>query len=277
VRPNLVVIGAMKCATTSLHYYLGLHPEISMSAEKELHFFVAERNWSKGLAWYERHFAGSLPVRGESSTTYTRFPQHAGVPARMHAVVPEARLVYVVRDPVARAVSHYLHEYAAGREHRSLREALADTAGNPYVDASRYATQLEQYLPYYPRERILVVDAEDLRARRTETLRQVFAFLGVRETFEDRRFAVTKHETRVKRRLGPAGRHLAWLPDSALVRRLPPMVRRVGWQVLSHPLSTPLDPPALDGETRARLVDRLRPEVDRFQALTGHRVAGWER
>ena len=69
--PNLIIIGAMKCGTSALHRYLGLHPEISMSDEKELNFFIEGMNWEKGLAWYESMFTGKAKVHGESSPDYT--------------------------------------------------------------------------------------------------------------------------------------------------------------------------------------------------------------
>ncbi len=72
--PNLIVIGAQKCGTTSLHDYLGRHPEIRMSAEKELNFFQLERNWHRGVHWYEKQFPGGTAIRGETSPGYTYFP-----------------------------------------------------------------------------------------------------------------------------------------------------------------------------------------------------------
>lgn len=272
--PDVIVIGAMKCATTSLHYYLGLHPDVAMVAEKELHFFVAERNWSKGLAWYQRQFVGRTAVHGESSTTYTRFPDYPGVPARMHRLVPNARLIYLVRDPIDRAVSHYVHEWAAGREHRPLAEAFRDLSGSPYLSFSRYAMQLEQYLPFYSPESILVLTSEELGARRTETMQRVFRFLGVRD-FYHRRFAVVKHRSRSKRRLSPTGGRLAWLPDTGLAKRLAPSLRRVLWRLLSLPFSSRVDPPDLDADLRRRLVDALLPDLERFRRLTGRPFDGW--
>src|SRR5262245_43211435 len=103
--PNLIVIGAGKCGTTSLHLYLGLHPEISMTQQKELNFFVAELNWRRGLGWYEEQFREGTPVRGESSVAYSEYPQRQGVPERMAALVPDVNIVYCVRDPFERMVS----------------------------------------------------------------------------------------------------------------------------------------------------------------------------
>src|SRR6059058_6332030 len=74
--PNLIVIGAQKCGTSGLHYYLSLHPEVSMSRPKELNFFIVERNWPRGTEWYAAHFEPRAIVRGESSPNYTAYPQH---------------------------------------------------------------------------------------------------------------------------------------------------------------------------------------------------------
>ena len=93
--PNLIVIGAAKCGTTSLHEYLNEHPEISMSSEKELYFFVEEKNLGKGLAWYESQFDPSAPVRGESSPGYSALPLYRGVPERMAETIPDAKLVVI--------------------------------------------------------------------------------------------------------------------------------------------------------------------------------------
>ena len=163
--PNLVVIGGLKCGTTSLHHYLNLHPEIGMSRPKELNFFVAELNWDLGRDWYASHFAASDSVRGESSPHYTNAPRFRGVAERMAELIPDARLMYVVRDPLDRAVSHYLHNVSGGYETRTLAEALAEP-DSAYVHRSLYAMQLEPYLGRYPRERITIVAHEELRRER---------------------------------------------------------------------------------------------------------------
>ena len=77
--PNLIVIGGLKCGTTSLHHYLNLHPQVAMSRPKELNFFVAELNWELGADWYASHFDRTAQVRGETSPHYTNLPRFAGV------------------------------------------------------------------------------------------------------------------------------------------------------------------------------------------------------
>lgn len=188
--PTVVVIGAMKCGTTALHRHLARHPDVAMSDRKELNFFIgADRvpegraarwvdgNWHRGVGWYAAHFPASAPVRGESSPGYTS-PDHPEVASRMAATIPHARLVYLVRDPIARAVSQYRHHRRDGTEVRPLAAALLDP-DSQYVARSRYHERLAPFLARFPPERILVVAQEALRDEPFATLRQVHRFLGV--------------------------------------------------------------------------------------------------
>jgi hypothetical protein len=184
--PNLVVIGAMKCGTSALHRYLDLHPEISMSDPKELNFFYGldERpgawhpgNWHRGPGWYASHWSAATPVRGESSPGYTS-PSHTGVAQRMAALIPGAKLIYLVRDPIDRALSQYRHHVAEGTEGRSPEDALLDPRSQ-YVLRGRYFERLAPFLEYFPRARIAIVSREELLTERRCTLQSLFDFLEV--------------------------------------------------------------------------------------------------
>jgi Sulfotransferase family len=194
--PNLVLIGAMKCGTSALHAFLDLHPQIAMSQPKEMNFFFgpaagngqttadqgwAAGNWTRGVDWYAAHFEQGVPVRGESSPGYTS-PDHPDVAERMADTIPGARLIYLVRDPVARAVSQYHHHRGEGTECRPIAEALLDPASQ-YISRGRFHERLQPFLAHYPRERILVVAQEELRHRPAQTLRRVFAFAGADDAF----------------------------------------------------------------------------------------------
>jgi hypothetical protein len=278
--PNLVVIGAMKCGTSSLHRYLSHHPEIFMSRKKELCFF-AER-WDLGLDWYRAQFPEPAPVRGESSPNYSKHPAFPGVPERMHGVLGEdVKLVYVVREPVERIVSHYVDAYSHGRERRSLDDALAELEDNNFVNCSRYAMQLEQYLPFFPMSRILVVTAEDLSERRRETLAGIFRFLGVDDSFwcpeheevvnrasERRRRNVAGNvAARVAGRLNPVGMAVQIEPDR----------RRSGRLVRTYVslTSRKIERPELSASRRRELVEFLRDDVARLRDLTGMGLETW--
>jgi hypothetical protein len=123
-----------------------------MSRPKELNFFVSELNWPLGRDWYAGHFDPSARIRGESSPHYTNRPSFNGVPGRMRELLgSDVRLVYVVRDPIDRMLSHYLHNVGGGYEDRSLADALADPESS-YVARSRYFFQVDPYLEQFERE-----------------------------------------------------------------------------------------------------------------------------
>ena len=272
--PNLIVIGAERCGTTSLHLYLDRHPQISMSDQKELNFFVAERNWQRGRAWYERRFSASAAVRGESSPAYTAYPDFDGVPARIAALIPEAKLIYLVRDPVARTISALHLARALGSERRPPAEALTSLDTSPYVARSRYATQLERYLEHFPIETIKVVDSDALRHRRAETLREIFSFLGVQEDAwhpeMDSEIGTAKLRKRniAGRALWGIGRRTIGDPRTrGLMRRTPAWV--------SAPVTASLPPIELDAELRRELEVVLTDEVARLRDMTGLRFEAW--
>ena len=271
--PNLVVIGAQKCGTSSLHHYLALHPEVSMSTPKELDFFLAGQSARHDLNWYAAHFDATAPVRGESSPNYTAWPHHRGVPERMAAVLPGVRLVYLVRDPVARIGAQYVHNVARGRAGADLRATLL-APGTTYVARSRYFAQLERFLDRFPAERVLVVDQLDLRDRRAETLRSVFEFVGVDGGFTHPDFAAERHPTATKRRPTPAGRAVGRVAGTPAGR----MVPRRAWDALARAplLSAVIPPPAGVAEALGDAVlGELHADAERLRAHTGCTFAGW--
>jgi hypothetical protein len=273
--PNLIVIGAQKCATSSLHYYLGLHPQIRMSRVKELNFFAATHNWSRGIDWYKSNFRGHATIFGESSPAYTNYPFESGVAERMASVVPDARLIYLVRDPIERIVSHYVHMYARNSEDRSIDEALGSLDGNHYLNRSRYFLQLNQYIDRFPRERILILSAEALGSQRESTLRRVFAFLGVDDRYRSRRFLVLQHRSRHKRRKTRVGCLIERSVGARLERFLSHRARRHARRLLYWPFSRPVARPVLHDDLRRKLRAALADDVSRLRAYTGESFADW--
>ena len=270
--PNLVVLGAQKCGTSGLHYYLSLHPEISMSRPKELNFFIEERNWPRGVDWYRRHFDPRARVRGESSPNYTAYPQHDGVPERMHALLPDARLIYLVRDPLERIAAHWVHNYAKRRERGTLRETLTHPQTS-YIERSRYHMQIERFLRFYDRDRVLVIEQDDLRGDREATLRSVFEFAGVDPDFTHPRFSDERHQTSRKMR------------SSRLAMRLERASRSRGGKVLPSslwlgldallPLRRPIERPDVRAALGPDELEVLREDGERLRELTGRDFEHW--
>lgn len=272
--PSFLVIGAMRSGTTTLAKHLSGHPQVFMAEPKELHYFLAERNLPLGERWYRAHFeAGSgLAQRGEASVTYTQYPRFEGVAERIAGLVPDARLVYLVRDPVERMRSHYEHEVAALVEHRPIGTALLDRP--KYLGTSRYAMQLDRYRALFAREQLLVVTTEALSARPGAVLREVYTFLGVDpEHAAEREYRYGQ----TARKQAPVGAvsALRGLPGfAAVAKRLPPSVKSA---VRRHVPQRAMPPerPSISPALRVELVARLRDDVARLRDVYGVDVDDW--
>lgn len=276
--PNLIIIGAMKCGTTSLHFYLSLHPEIQMSKSKELDYFAERYNWHKGLAWYESHFLEHPEKRvyGESSPNYTNYSLSPEVPDRMHALVPNAKLIYLVRDPIERMQAQYIHKFSEGTETRNINEALFDIHTKPYLQRSLYYSQLERFLAFYPLSQILVVAAEDLKSNRQNTLRKIFEFLEVDASFYSQLYTVERHKSFGKRCKNELGEKIAGSIVGKSLEKLPSnSATRVFNDLFYFPFSQPIAKPAMSAELTNFLKDSLRDDINKLRSLTGQQFEDW--
>ena len=202
--PDYLIIGAQKSGTTSLYRYLLHHPDVVPARQKEVHFF--DRQFDRGPGHYRSFFplratlapipgVRSRRITGEASPSYLVDPP---VAERAAALVPDARLIAVLRDPVERAYSHYRHKVRNSLETLPFAEALdaeADRlAGNvpgvgpaealehfSYVTRGLYAAQLERWLAVFPREHLLVLDSQDLFVDPERVYQRVVDFLRLPE------------------------------------------------------------------------------------------------
>ena len=272
--PTFVVIGAMKAGTTSLWAYLRSHPDVFMPEEKEPDFFVGEKGWGRGLEWYEQLFApgAEAVAKGEASTNYSKHPLFAGVPERMASVIPHAKLVYIVRDPISRMRAHYLHALSENWERRPIDRALVEEP--QYLDVSRYATQIDRFLASYDRSQLLVVTAEALLTDRAATVARVYSFIGVDPAWRPPRLDEKTHATAEKTARRPSAQAAARLPGWALAGRLTPARIRRAWRKRT---TVDLDPTSwtISAEVETRLRDELRPEVGRLRSFLGSHFDGW--
>ena len=198
--PNFFILGAAKCGTTTLQDIVAQHPGIYMTREKEPRFFDADQYFSKGIQQYlADHFsaASEFEIRGEATPHYF----HRGdvtADRILSCCGSDLRFVLILRDPVARAWSHYLHMRRIGAEPESFEHALdieAERLKNKrhawvgYFSDGLYASQLDIWLDKFDRSRFLFLLDEELRADPAGKARTVFSFLGADTVVANRRIA----------------------------------------------------------------------------------------
>lgn len=200
--PDFIIIGAMKSGTSSLFHYLAQHPQVFSSFHKEPHYF--DNHYDKGEQWYRAHFPLTREMSpdsktGEASPLYIFNPLVAN---RIHQLVPNAKLIAILRNPVDRAISHYFHVVRNKRERlpmmeafqsedKRLQPALQDKDyRNPafirfsYKRRGLYREQLERYWQRFSKEQLLILNSEAFFENPEQVLRKVFRFLGIDEKFE---------------------------------------------------------------------------------------------
>lgn len=275
--PHFLIIGAMKAGTTTLYRDLLVNPEIYLPAIKEPHNLVSEQVLSpKGKEEYEALFRLARPSQtcGEASTGYTKRPTYSGVPGRARSLIgPDLKVIYLVREPVARIISHHYHSYSSGvfgpDIDREVREQPV------LLDYSRYAMQVEPWIETFGSSHVLILVFEEFVAARQSTVRRVSEFLGITP-----RESLINEEAIYNKSDGKPTRSPFWrkIRTSHVYRQfvqpyLPTKMRdRMRQAVLPKAPPRP-DPPS--EQTVAMIYEELAEDMDRLQNLIGRDQPIW--
>lgn len=268
--PDFLIIGGMKCGTTALDHHLRRHPRLFVDGE-ECEFFVAEKTWSRGVEWYASRFeeAGRHQLIGEDSTSYTKLPLFQGVPGRVKATIPDVKLLYLVRHPIDRMRSHWLHQRWAGDVRLTAEQALG--GNDDYLHCSSYAMQLRAWLEHFPREQVHVVVSEELRSDAPRVVGEVCEFLGV----DPAEMPPPDAEARIH------ASENKWMPRhrmdalyaAATGPRTPARLRGPLQRLLGRPGTK--DAAAISPALERRLVERLQPDLRDLRELLGGDFPAW--
>ena len=283
-KPNLFIIGAMKSGTTSLHEYLSTHPAIGMSQVKEPGYFAEELTWHRGEAWYLGLFPQNGPYRyrGESSTQYTMLPTFQGVAPRLHRFNPHARLLYIMRNPFERTLSHYWHNVRVrnpregGGEPRSLRQAVREQPR--YLAYSDYATQLTPYVELFGRDALYALTFESLVANPQQELDRIYRWLDL-PPHPLGEHGSRAHNQKPAQLTVAAGRGLLYrIRFSRTWHRLSPWVPSGLKRFAQRKAERPIDERQLEQERtllKQDIGDLQRQQVERLSKLLGRGFPEW--
>jgi Sulfotransferase domain len=288
--PNFLIIGAMKSGTTALYYYFEQHPQIYMSPIKEPNFFCSEGQENpdgKSITSIEayrdlfRHASDATAI-GEASHCYLYEPQAA---ARIRAHVPGAKLIAVLRNPIDRAYSHFLHMVRNGTEPltdfaQALREeevgAHRERSPQDYIGRGLYYDQLKRYFDTFGQDQVRVYLYEDLSDAPVEMLRDAFRFLGVDDSFVPD----------VSLRRNVSGRPKYETVDRILRRpsAIKDMLKlylpgRLRWSLSKAfdelKARNLVEPPSVQPEVRRQLIEVYRQDILKLEGLLHRDLSGW--
>ncbi len=316
-QPSFFVVGAQKSGTTALHHHLAKHSDLFLPQVKETHFFSdGHGEYHKGLQFYlNTHFAaaGANQVAGEVDPEYLFFPE---TPGRLAQYFPQAKLIFLFREPTARAFSQYQHAYRVGEERLDFDRALAreqfrmnmgpedldpeaerilyvPSADNDadqnrlfrlmtrtcfsYVTRGQYAEQVQRYLTYFPRDQMLFLLFESLRDKPEETLKQIYEFLSVNYLAPSAQNAEEKNSAWAPRSRALQDFLLDRSLGKSLVKHLLPKNIRVEIRNwISKKNRRRLGRHEMSEDTHVRLITHFSPHNRRLSELTGLDLSPWK-
>lgn len=277
MKPNYMLIGAAKCATSSLCTLLGQHPDIFMVKCKEPFFFSNDEIYSRGFDWYESLYelAGNKKMRGEGSNRYTMKEIFPNTISRIVSYAPDLKLIYVVRNPISRIESYWLEKRTHGGEsvHYDFNTAVRVNR-DLLVDSSNYWQQINVYRDHYPDERILILFYEDFIKKPEAIMRRCFEFLKVEPDAPIPDFYIRQGQT--SGRLVPTNtlsRLRSFSSFRAVVKLIPEYIRKplkkrlFSKKIQERPQWTP--------ENRAWVADILEDDIHEFLKYAGKPVDFW--
>lgn len=270
---DFMVIGAQKCGTTSLATQLAAHPDICFCQEKEPGYFHRVQDWRSGIAGYHALYdpqPGQLC--GEASTMYTFRPEFEDTHRRLYEYNPDLKLIYIMRDPVERIVSHYSHNLVRNLVQEPPEVAVANDP--TYLDRSRYAMQITPYLDLFGPEQVLLLIFEEYVADQTPALQTIARFLGI-----DENAGAAIEETAVHKTVGEYYLKYGAIEEmvkSGLFQALRPYIPEILRKGIRRRLSNKLDDkPTFSAELQAQLWVEVAGEVAAIERLLGRPIERW--
>jgi hypothetical protein len=272
--PNFLIIGAMKGGTTSLAAWLRSHPDVFIPWQKEIHFFDNPHRYGAGVDWYREQFAPGAGKHaiGEATPGYMAHPD---VPERMARLLPDVKMIALLRNPTDRIYSQFLHLRAIGREKRPLRqvvdEELAGTAPpfGFYLARGRYLDQIRRLHGLFPPAALKVMLFDDLASDAAGLYAETCRFLGVDDAYRPDNLGKA-YNPRMRVRS-------PWLWErvrkARIMRRIPASLAFRIDAVNVRPDRSTYEP--MDPELRRRLVEAYVDQIPELEQLLGRDLSSW--
>lgn len=274
--PNFLIIGAMKAGTTSLAAWLGAHPDVHIPPDKELHYFNNPNRYAAGLHWYRSQFAGVTAERaiGEATPGYMAHPD---VPGRIRQVLPDIRMIAILRHPAERIYSQYQHLRAVGREQRTFAQVVDEelTGTAPafafYLQRGRYVEHIHKLRSLFPTSALRLVLFEDLASDPQGVFADACRFIGV---------DLAQVPANVGKVYNPRMRVRSVRLRTAVERaklkgQIPRTVASLIGSFNQVPDKRPAEP--MDEALRSRLVDAYLDQIPELEKILGRDLSAWRR
>jgi hypothetical protein len=276
--PNFIICGTQKGGTTSLYNYFKEIPLIGMPLKKEIHFF--DLNYEKGVEWYKKYFEvfqnKQYKLIGEATPSYMYFEE---VPKRIFKVIPNTKLIFMLRDPIERAYSHYWHTLTRGYENLSFEEAIeieekriSNNSSSArlrysYIDRGKYIVQLKRFWKYFPKEQMLILITEELKEKPDQIKKQISNFLDLDIDISNQDWNTMYYKGQQPHILG-LQKFLGLLPDTPICNYLRSTINHFNLKD---------GYPSMNPDTKQKLIRYFEPYNKELENALGKKLTSWKR
>jgi hypothetical protein len=272
MKVSFMIIGAQKCGTTSLAAQLAAHSQVCFSKTKEPGYFNKMKHWQSDISQYHSLYSPmNGQLCGEASTMYTFLPEYRDTHLRLYEYNPGLKLIYLMRQPVERIISHYAHGLVRGRV--KLPPESAVLKDPVYINRSRYSVQITPYLETFGADHVLLIIFEEFIRNSMEVLDQVAAFLGISPADFLHADKSVKHPSVGERYMNDAGRQILSSPLAKAFRPVVPVfMRKAVRKYFSQELK---EKPAFAPALKETLWQFLRDDVANIEKILKRRIDIW--
>jgi hypothetical protein len=265
-----MIIGAQKCGTSTLFSILNTHPSLVGCSTKEPDYFSKVDDWKTHLPHYEKLFERRDNVMYfEGSTTYTCYPSFKlNIWDDLYEYNPKLKFIYIVRNPVDRIISSYMHVYERGYTDLSLENAICQDAFQ--IATTRYYTQILPFIERFGRDRVLILEFDDLTRDTSELVRRTAEFLGVDGSQFGQYDSIHANASLTQKRKHHKHTNPPW--HLKVVKRVAPPL----WEKLTDNSDRAFDEkPVLEAEYREVIVRLLKSDIEALEDLIGKDLSPW--
>lgn len=273
-RVELMVIGAMKCGTTTLSDLLTRHPDVCFCSNKEPDIFSKDNNWRENLANYHSLFSEQNKRWVEASTSYTFYPHfNKRIWKDLYEYNPDLKLIYLYRDPIQRCISHYMHVYERAYIDHTLEDAIKKVP--LIVNNSRYAMQVKPFIQQFGAKQVLLMDLSELAGERTSAIARIADFTGLslehfpaeEKSHKNSSLSQDKHDHKYD---DPS------IAVKGILSITPQPLKKKVWNTITGTGRRGFDSkPELSAEWREAIVRLLESDILEFEKLTGRDLGHW--
>jgi hypothetical protein len=265
LKVNFLIIGAAKSATTSVSSALAQHPEICFCQPKEPQFF-SKIDWRRHISDYHALFKTEAKLYGEGSTNYTKFPSfNQDIQSDIFEYNPEMKLIYIMRNPIDRIISHYTHTYNRGYEkNKNIDDAVMSQSH--YIDVSKYATQIEPYIKEFKKEQVLLLFFEDFINKPQDVLNDIYHFLNINQLDIDIS-SLNSNKSFDRRVL-----HYKYDYPKTIWEK----IKKMGFIIKNYFNSDFIDSkPQLSEATKKHIISKVSNDIKTIEKLTNRDLSNW--